>query len=181
MRKSHGVDSELPRGPGSVKLVPLRAALASLLLVSAPAAGGEVPLFWLGRTKNANVVEYSAKVGADGEPDPRGPVEAHWLLRAEDGRREALNLFERLFAYGVRARRTEGGWEFGVVSLPARGLTLRRGPSGWEADTAIGGVPAHLRRIFVTTDDGAGTHVRSVELWGERISDGAPAYECLAP
>lgn len=159
----------------------LRAALASLLVAAAPAAAQEVPLFELGRSLNANVVEYAARVGPDGRLRGRTPIDVYWLLRAEDGRREGLNLFERLFAYGAAGRFDGQGGQFHLVSLPARELSLRRGPRGWEADTAIAGESARLERIFVTTEGGAGAHVRFVELWGERLADGAPAYERLVP
>ncbi len=157
-------------------------ALVASLLTASPgaAAAAGTPLFLLARSKNANVVEYLAKVGADGRLTAEGPIDVRWRLKAEDGRPETLSFFERLFAYGVSARLDpdRDGCEVEIVSLRSRPFHVRRSASGWEADAEIGGAPARLTRIFVTSEE---TRVRAVELWGVRLADGKPVYERLVP
>ncbi len=159
----------------------LAEAVAAVLLVASALDGS--PLFVLGRNKNANVVEYSVRARADGRLEA-DPVDVHWLLRAEDGRRAELNFFERLLAYGVHVQLGPGreSCDLRIVSLPARHIRVRRGPAGYEADALIGGAPSRLTSIFVTAEDGSGwPRVLSVELRGERVADGAPAYEKIVP
>jgi hypothetical protein len=156
-------------------------AVAAVLLLASAQEGS--PLFVLGRNKNANVVEYSVRARADGRLEGDA-VDAHWLLRAEDGRRAELNFFERLLAYGVHVQLGPGrdNCDLRIVSLPTRHIRVRRGAAGYEANTLIGGVPARLQSIFVTAEDGSGwPRVLSVELRGERLADGAPAYEKIVP
>src|SRR5579864_6728058 len=58
-----------------------------------------VPLFTIERNINANVVHYEARL-KDGKLDPHQPVVAYWIMAAEDGRRQELNLLEKVKAYG---------------------------------------------------------------------------------
>jgi hypothetical protein len=53
------------------------------------------PLFVIERNTNANVVHYEAKL-KDGHIDQHQPVIAYWIMGAEDGRRQELNLLEKV-------------------------------------------------------------------------------------
>src|ERR1700730_4942067 len=68
-----------------------------------------LPLFTIERSTNANVVHYEAKVSQDGRLDSREPIIAYWIMAAEDGRRQALNLMERTLAYGFSTRAEQIG------------------------------------------------------------------------
>src|ERR1700733_11852537 len=57
-------------------------------------------LFTLARSKNANVVKYAVRPARGGGFDLAAPVEAYWIMLAEDGRREELTWTERQLAYG---------------------------------------------------------------------------------
>jgi predicted small lipoprotein YifL len=46
------------------------------------------PLFIIEHSKDANVVQYDARLTADGNLDPKEPVIVYWVIRAEDGHRE---------------------------------------------------------------------------------------------
>src|ERR1700704_665677 len=75
--------------------------LASLCFSGPPAPAVRfLPLFVIERSVNSNVVHYDARIGADGKLDPMQPVVAYWIMGAEDGRRQELNLLERTRAYG---------------------------------------------------------------------------------
>src|SRR5258705_13664792 len=56
-------------------------------------------LFTIARSKNANVVRYQARTRGGGL-DRSHPIDAYWLMLAEDGRREELSWAERKLAYG---------------------------------------------------------------------------------
>ena len=55
-----------------------------LALPSVWAAGTNQSLFVIERSKNANVVQYDARLTADGVLDPKEPVKVYWILLAED-------------------------------------------------------------------------------------------------
>jgi hypothetical protein len=116
--------------------------------------------------------------------DAHAPIDAHWVLAAEDGRREALGFVERRLAYGVTTRMDSTGeaCDLEIVSLPSRPIRVRRTAAAYEADAIVGGVTAKISRIFVTTDEsGALPHVLSAEIWGQRLTDGAVVYERISP
>lgn len=156
--------------------------ILTIALTASPAVN--VPLFELGRNKNANVVEYDARVGPDGLLDEAKPFEAHWVLRAENGRTEPLNMIEELLAYGFswRARRPGHAYSLTMTAFRERAMEVIPHGNSYQVVTSIGGVPSRLLRLFVTAGDGAGLpQVRSVDLFGESLVDGTPTHERIAP
>ncbi|HEY5375603.1 MAG TPA: DUF4833 domain-containing protein [Polyangiaceae bacterium] len=125
-------------------------------------------LFRLGRSKNANVVRYAVRTGADGRLDAACPVEAYWLMLAEDGRREELTWTERKLAYGFSvSEQTSQGLLLHLSACSARELRVRSSDGAFRAELAIAGQRAFLQRIFVQTEEGLLLpRVRFVELSG---------------
>ncbi len=125
-------------------------------------------LFTLGRSKNANVVKYAVRTGRDGHLDLAEPVEAYWLMLAENGRREELTWTERQLAYGFSVSAARGdGFTLHLAACSKRALQIRRVNEGYCAELVILRQPALLRRIFVQTDNGALIpSVRYVEISG---------------
>jgi Domain of unknown function (DUF4833) len=161
-----------------VQLLLLTMALADSPLMTS------VPLLELGRSKNANVVIYAARVGPDGVLDKARPFEAHWVLRAEDGRSEPLNVVEELLAYGFSWKPRRPGHAYGLTMNAFRERALEVVPhgNGYQVVASVGGVPSRLVRIFVTAEDGTGLpQVKSVDLIGESLLDGSPTHERIAP
>jgi hypothetical protein len=161
-------------------------ALTLLLLIAMNASPGVAsqPLFELGRSKNANVVEYAARVLPNGLLEDSKPFEAHWLLKAEDGRVEPLSYVEELLAYGFAWRARSPGHAYSLTMNAFRERTLEVVPhgDGYRVITSIGGIPSHLIRLYVTADESAGLpQVRALDLFGESLIDGAPTHERIAP
>ena len=133
---------------------------ALLLTLAVTAAPDKIvqPLFTLGRSKNANVVEYAARVDADGRLDQAKPFEAYWVLKADDGRREPLSYLEEQFAYGFswRARVPGREYTFTKNAFSVRRLEVVPHGDGYQVVASLGGVPSRLVRLFVTAEEGAG-------------------------
>jgi Domain of unknown function (DUF4833) len=125
-------------------------------------------LFTLGRSKNANVVKYAVRLGRDGHLDLAAPVEAYWLMLAEDGRREELSWTERQLAYGFSVSSlSRDGFRLQLAACSKRVLRVSAVQSSFRAELPISGQPASLRRIFVRTDGGLlMPSVRYVEISG---------------
>ena len=155
----------------------------ALALMSSPPVVS-VPLLELGRSKNANVVVYAARVAPDGSLDLDRPFEAHWLLKEQDGREEPLSVVEELLAYGFswKARRPGHAYSLTMSAFRERALEVVPHGDSYQVVASVGGVPSHLVRIFVTADEGAGLpQVKSVDLLGESLRDGTPTHERIAP
>ncbi len=163
--------------------------LTTLLLAvlsGAPPASAckDAPMFTLGRNKNANVVQYSGCLGADGKLDPKTPFEAYWLMNAKDGHRQSLTEMENKLAYGFKASPGRAGSLYGLslVAFPDRGLQVLPHGDGFQAVTVINGVPSRLVRVFVTAKEELGDpKVQYVDLFGESVRDGSPTQERLYP
>jgi hypothetical protein len=161
--------------------------LLAALLATGLATGDAVPcgaeLFRVTRNTNANVVLYEARLSAPGRLDEGDPVHPVWLMLAEDGGREELNLVESAMAYGVDVHRDEGG-EALLVALRARPelliqVLLEAGCP--VARTRIAGHEAILKAVHVEASGGLFPHVAQVEIVGRDRATGAEVRERLLP
>lgn len=76
-------------------------------------------LFYLQRSMNPNTVVYAARFDAQGNLDPRQPVDIYWRRYNDHGERRELDRIENLFAFGVSIRR---GREAGTFRLNFRAV-----------------------------------------------------------
>jgi hypothetical protein len=135
-------------------------------------------LFTLSRSKNANVVKYAVRTDARGALDLARPVEAYWLMLAENGRREELTWTERNLAYGFAiSRQSSQGFALHLSACSKRELYVRAESGSFHAELSIAGQRAFLQRIFVSTEEGLLLpRVRFIELSGlnaraERVTE----------
>jgi len=141
-------------------------------------------LFVIGRSLNANVVHYEARLNAEGELDRERPLLAYWMMHAEDGRRESLSWLEWQFAYGwsivtrVEARRLE----LRLTAFPQRSVLVRVDTArNTRAEVRILGRDAVLQRIFVQLGAAGGPTVRCIDLYGTELAGGRALCERLEP
>jgi hypothetical protein len=158
--------------------------LAALLVVGGTLVALQVrgasaePLLVIARSKNANVVRYDLRLTKSGAYDVRRPLDAYWLMRAEDGRREELKGLEhKAYGYELVPGATATTFVFRLVAMKDRPLTVRRRGSRFGAELPVAGDPARLDRVFVATKEGIVPRVLYIELSGRRISDGKPVRE----
>ena len=113
-------------------------------------------LFIIKRSKNANVVHYDARLTADGKLDPKEPVIAYWVLRAEDGRREELNWIEKKKAYGfdIKPDPSVNGYKMTLMAAPQRQITVKKAGDAIRAEGVIDGRPAVLEKMYINASDG---------------------------
>ena len=144
---------------------------AALLELGAPSlayAASSKELFTLARNKNANVVKYAVRTTKDGRLLAERPIDAYWLMLAENGRREELTWAERQLAYGFGVSDlTSDGCRLTLSACAKRVVHVTRVDGAFLARLEVAGKPATLQRIFVQADDGALLpSVRYVELSG---------------
>ncbi len=165
-------------------------AVSAILLIQLLAGishAGEVvtkPLFYIQRSKNANIVRYDAQLNQDGTLNSKEPVIAYWILEAEDGRREPLNLLERTKAYGFAVQPNGSGTAYHVklAAFPKREIRVYTHGDGVKAVMVIGGKPAYLERVFIESKEGLVLPtVLYVELFGTDVSTGEKRYEKIVP
>ena len=137
-------------------------------------------LFRIARNKNANEIVYRARQVRPGTLDRDEPVEAYWLMLAEDGRREGMSFIEKIMAYGFSAEPAPGGEGF-LLALKAKKdqplrITVRDGCP--VALARIGGSDGVLRRIYVhATGEALIPTVDFVELFGVDPATGGELYQ----
>ena len=140
----------------------------------ARADGESRALFSIARSTNQNVVRYAARLrGRD--LDSAQPIEAYWLMLAEDGRREELSWAERKLAYGFAASAVASDrCQLRLVAFKQRVVTVERAPLGFRALVSIKGRRAVLQRIFVQVSTGALLpRVQHVDLYGTTLDGSA--------
>jgi hypothetical protein len=142
------------------------------------------PLFIIERSTNANVVHYDAKIGKDGSLDPKEPVVAYWVMAANGGGRQDLNLLEKSRAYGFTIRKDTTGQSYWMtlVSQKRRPIHIYQEGGRVRAVTRIGAHEAYLHKIYVKTrKSGLLRTVDYFELRGNDLVSGQDCYEKVTP
>ena len=160
--------------------------LAVLALLAAPAAAQikTSPLFIIERSKNANVVHYDARLTAHGTLDPKEPVIAYWVMRAEGGRREKLNWVEKKEAYGftIKPDPSVNGYKMTLVAAPEKQITVKKEKNAVRAEAVIDGRPSVLEKLYINASDGlTGPKVQYVEAYGKDLKTGEKRREKMVP
>ena len=158
--------------------------LAASLFASAWGAGTNQTLFVIERSKNANVVHYDACLTAAGTLDPKEPVKAYWVMLAEDGRREGLNMVERAKAYGFDVKADASGkhWVLTLVANRKREITVRPIEGGARAEMVIAGRPSIFEKMYINSTDGRLLpKVNYIEFFGRDLESGEKRYEKFIP
>jgi len=129
-------------------------------------------LFTLARNTNANVLKYAVRTSKEGLLDASEPIEAYWLMLAENGRREQLSWTERQLAYGFSASNSsQRGCVLRLTACPERALRVRAVDGAYRAEAMILKQPAVLKRIFVFAEQHVLLpSVRYVEISGTNAS-----------
>jgi hypothetical protein len=123
-----------------------------LLAVAGWAMGQDrsVPLFTIEKSSNANRVQYEARVTPSGHIDAHQPVVAYWIMAAENGRRQELNILERAKAYGFTLRQDGlDSYRLWVVSHREKEIHVFRDGGTVRAEAVIGGRVARVEKIFI--------------------------------
>ena len=158
------------------------ATLLDLCLPTLAQAASARELFTLVRNVNANVVKYAVRTSKDGQLDSAAPIEAYWLMLAENGRREELTWAERQFAYGFSVSNVSRlGCVLHLAACSERELRVRAVDGSYRAELAIAKQPASLQRIFVCAEQHALVpSVRYVDISGI-AANGKPVSERILP
>ena len=170
-----------PRGP--IAAIPF---LMLVLAAAAPATAETTsqPLFRIERSKNANVVQYDARVRSDGNLDRKEPVDAYWLRLASTGERKELKWLARRAAYGFEVDwQKDGSLELDMVAPIGRRVRVLKTANGWEARTRIDGRESRIERIYVKSQERRFRlpKVDFIDFAGVDVESGEPRSERYVP
>ncbi len=149
-----------------------------------PGAVQQQHLFKIERSKNANIVQYDARVLSDGALDPDKPVVGYWIRLAEDGRKMKLRFFEKRFAYGFSAAYDPASKSATLVLKAdiGRNLKVLETKDGYRAMITIDGRNALIEKIFVqSSGKRLFTTVEYIELHGADTVTGEDRFERYVP
>ena len=126
---------------------------------------------------------YDLRLGDDGKPDPKTPVEAYWVTAA-DGARSALSTLQKRLAYGFKSRLEAP--DVVVLRMAAdlgREIRVERVGGVFRALVDIDGRPAVLDHIYVKSVERKLMlpSVEFVELFGFDLATGAERHERIVP
>jgi len=142
------------------------------------------PLFHIERNKNANIVQYDAQVGANGELYPKEPVVGYWVRLAEQGQVKKLSWVQRKFAYGftVKLNKDDNTAILELAIDLGRTLLVKQDGEDYRAITNIDGVESYIDKIFIhATGSGISTRLKFIELYGKAVDSQGEQYERYSP
>ena len=159
----------------------------ALIGVSANAMGDFLEhqkLFWIERSKNANIIQYDARILPNGRLSPRNTVVAYWVRLAEQGQIEELSWMQEVFAFGFEELYdpdTDSASLEMVVDF-GRDLTVLRVGDAYRVKTTINGMPAYLEKIFIEAHKrGFLITVEYIDVYGVDARTGEPLLERFTP
>jgi hypothetical protein len=157
---------------------------AAMVAAASVASAGEaqIPLFVIERSVNGNVVHYDAQL-KDGKLDPQQPVVAYWVM-GENGRRQELNLLEKLKAYGfsIFPDKQPEVFHMTLVSDKKKEIRVIHLGSEVRAEAQIGHCSAHLQKIFIESKKSWMINLPEyAEMIGNDMQTGAECRERVTP
>jgi hypothetical protein len=160
------------------------AILATWMGAGAGAAQACDPeLFRVTRNTNANVVVYEARLVPPGRIDGNEPLHPVWIMFAEDGHREELNLIESAMAYGVEVLQqdADGAPLVAIRALPELPIRLEMEAGCPVARTRVAGRDVVLVQVVVEASGGLFPTVNHLDLIGRVRGTGAEVRERILP
>ena len=162
--------------------------LALALLYAPLPVQAETParqhLFHIERSKNANIVQYDAQVGADGKLFKKEPVVGYWIRLAEQDQVKELSWIQRTFAYGFDTRLDKGreSVELHMKANVGRKINIVLKGDEYRATIMIDGALSYFEKMYINASrNGMSIKVRYVELYGEDMQTGEVRYEKFVP
>jgi len=150
--------------------------------LTASAEDAFVPLFVIERSVNGNTVHYDAKL-KDGKIDPQQPVVAYWIL-SENGKRQELNVLERLKAYGfsIRPDKEPEAYRMTLVADKKKEIRVFRMGAAVRAEAMIGACEAYLQKIFIVSKKSFMINLPEyADMFGNDMSTGMECHERVTP
>ena len=141
-------------------------------------------LFHIERSKNANIVQYDAQVGADGKLFKKEPVVGYWIRLAEQGQVKELSWIQKTFAFGFDTKLDKSRESAGLQMKAdvGREINIIRNCDEYRATVMIDGALSYFEKMFIDASrKGFSLTVRYVELYGEDIQTGEARYEKFVP
>jgi len=141
-------------------------------------------LFHIERSKNANIVQYDAQVGADGKLFKKEPVVGYWIRLAEEGQVKELSWVQRTFAFGFDTKldKSRESAELHMKADVGRKINIIRNGDEYRATIMIDGALSYFEKMYIDASrNGMSLKVRFVELHGEDMQTGEVRYEKFVP
>lgn len=143
-------------------------------------------LFYLQRSTSIHTVIYDANILANGQLNPKNPVNVYWLRydKNKNSKRRALNFAERNFAYGITIKKLKPGtFKMNLKAYSERDIQVYINKVGQPiAQTIINNRSAMLKSVYVdVSGSGIWINVNYIELIGMGLKDGKLEIERVFP
>ncbi|MDD4166623.1 MAG: DUF4833 domain-containing protein [Endomicrobiaceae bacterium] len=117
--------------------------------------GANNRLFIIERSKNANVVCYDANITKDGEIDKEKPVDAYWIMYAENAGRQEIGAFEKR-AYGFKINYNEStkDFDFSLKAVESKNMNIIMVDGNPKVKIMINNTESYLNKVYIQSKDG---------------------------
>ncbi|MEA3445011.1 MAG: DUF4833 domain-containing protein [Bacteroidota bacterium] len=130
--------------------------LISLVLIEFQFPFSDHILFNIGRSINADEINYYVNQKKDGTLNEKEPISIFWIKRTADNRLEPITWIQENFSYGLEfITTTSVSAKFQFVSYGKRTFELKKNTKGdYSVFTISGNKEVEVKRIFVQIDGG---------------------------
>jgi uncharacterized membrane protein len=141
-------------------------------------------LFKIERSKNANIIQYDAQIGANGKLYKNEPVIGYWVRLADQGQVKELNWIQRKFAFGFDAKYHQSidSVTIKMVADIGQPIEVRHLNGKYRAIVKLDGKLSELDKIFIQSHgSGMSVTVDYVEVFGNDLKTGDKTYDKIIP
>lgn len=137
-------------------------------------------MFYLQRTPNTNTIICDVNM-ENGKLDEDDPIHVYWIRYGEKGQKEELNLIQRKFAYGIKAKKTEEGkYKLNFVSYSKYAMYLIKAADGkYHVYAPINEKMVILNSIFIKINKGGTFWSPNIEYFEVKGTDPATGAEVM--
>jgi hypothetical protein len=134
-------------------------------------------LFRIERNKNSNVVMYDVRALPDGSIDKENPMDAYWIMNAEQGQRDEISAFEKK-AYGYNIKYNDDGYyDLALKAVSDRPMKVVSVGGKYKAEIIINKKNAYLSTVYVFANDSFIPKVEYIILTGTDKKAGTKVAE----
>jgi hypothetical protein len=141
-------------------------------------------LFKIERSKNANIIQYDAQIGADGKLYKKEPVIGYWIRLAEQGQVKKLSWVQRKFAFGfdTKFHQSSDSATINMVADLGQPIEVRHHDGKYRAILKLDDGESELEKIFIQAHGkGISVTVEYIEIFGNDLESGEKTYAKIIP
>jgi hypothetical protein len=142
-------------------------------------------LFFIGRSRDENIIKYDINLTAGGKIIKEKPLKIYWVKYTDQNKVEELSFIQNKFAYGLDYLSvSENEVKFQFVSYDKMTFTIKKNAHGnFRVTTLLHNISVEVKRIHIQIDGGTFMlpKISYVQLFWKELNKNKENMEVIKP